>query len=383
MKTGVIGYYSTKFGELWERSLFDLIEEAIRGALKTATIDMGEIDAIFFGNMLGGIVENNLHAGSKISEIMGVHVPTYHTEAACASGGMAFQLAHTYIESGKGKTVLVVGAEKMNDCSPEQITQGLMSAASGEEQECGITFPGLYALMAREYLSTYHYTKKHLASISIKNHAHALHNPNAQFHKLITEEMVLQSPLVAEPLGVLDSSPISDGASSIILSSNKKLLNSSKTATILSCEVAVDSISLMQRKSIIAIEATQIAAKKAFEKSRLRPHDIQVAELHDCFTIAELLAMEDIGFWKRGEAGKRALQYETFYENGGSLIVNTSGGLKAAGHPVGATGVKQIGELYLQLTHQAKKRQVKNVKFGLAQNVGGSGGTAVITILGV
>ena len=194
--------------------------------------------------------------------------------------------------------------------------------------------------------------------------------------------MVLQSPLVADPLGVLDSSPISDGASSVVISSDSSLLKKSDSVGILSSEVATDSISLMQRRSIIGIEATQIAAKKAFESSKLKPSDIQVAELHDCFSIAELLAMEDIGFWKKGEAGKRAGEYETLYANGGNLIVNTSGGLKAAGHPVGATGIKQIGELYLQLTHQAKKRQVNNARYGLAQNIGGSGGTAVITILG-
>jgi len=383
MRAGIVGYYSTQFGELWERSLFDLVEESIWGVIKKSKIDLKQIDAIFFGNMLGGIIENNLHAGAKIAEIMNTHIPVFHTEAACASGGMAFHLAHNYIMSGKGKTVLVIGAEKMNDSSPEQITEGLMSAASGEEQECGLTFPGLYALMAREYLSTYHYTKKHLAAISVKNHAHALNNPTAQFHKTITEEMVLQSPLVADPLGVLDSSPISDGASSLIISSDPSFLNKSKKAEIFSSEIATDSISLMKRKSIIGIEATQIAAKKAFEKSKLKPRDIQVAEVHDCFSIAELMAMEDIGFWKKGEAGKRAGDYETLYGNGGSLIVNTSGGLKAAGHPVGATGIKQIGELYLQLTHQAKKRQVKNARYGLAQNVGGSGGTAIVTILGV
>ncbi len=383
MKSGIIGYYSTRFGELWERSLFDLVEESIRELLKDSKVDISRVDAIFFGNMLGGIIENNLHASAKLAEILGIHIPIFHTEAACASGGMAFHLAHNYVQSGKGKTVLVVGAEKMNDSSPEQITQALMSAASGEEQECGLTFPGLYALMAREYLSKYHYTKKHLAAVSVKNHLHALNNPTAQFQREITEEMVLQSPLVADPLGLLDSSPITDGAASVLISSDQALLKKGKSATILSSEIATDSISLMRRKSITGIEATQIAAQKAFKEARLTPADIQVAELHDCFTIAELMAMEDIGFWKRGEAGKRAGEYETLFSNGGNLIVNTSGGLKAAGHPVGATGIKQIGELYLQLTGQAKKRQIKKVRHGLAQNVGGSGGTAVVTILGI
>ena len=383
MKTGIISYYSTQFGELWEQSLFDLVEEAIRGVIKSAKLDMGHIDAIFFGNMLGGILENNLHTNAKIAEMLGVHIPIFRVEAACASGGMAFHLANNYIQSGKSKTVLVVGAEKMNDVSPEDITQGLMSAASGQEQGCGLTFPGLYALMARAYLSKYHYTKQHLAAISVKNHAHAMCNPSAQFHKRVTEEMVMSSPMVADPLGVLDSSPISDGAAALIISSDKTVLKKANVVSILSSEVATDSISLMKRRSITEIEATQIAAKKAFTKAKLSPSNIQVAELHDCFTIAELMAMEDIGFWGRGEAGRRAKEYETLFENGGDLITNTSGGLKAAGHPVGATGIKQLGELYLQLTRQAKGRQVQKARFGLAHNVGGSGGTAVITIVGI
>lgn len=383
MKVNIIGYHTTQFGELWDKSLFDLVEDSIRGVLKSTGIELGNIDAIFFGNMLAGILENNLHAGAKIADIFGLTIPIFRVEGACASGGMAFHLAREYVQSGKGKTVLVVGAEKMTDVQPEFITQGLMSAASGEEQESGITFPGLYALMARVYLKKYGYDKRNLAAVAVKNHAHGFLNPTAHFKKIITLEDALKSSTVADPLSLLDCSPVSDGAASLILSSDSSLIKRKKGVEILSSQVATDSISLLQRDSLTELKATQIAADKAFKEAKIKRNDISLAEVHDCFTIAELFAMEDLGFWKKGDAGNRALQYETLRDNNGSLIVNTSGGLKASGHPVGATGIKQIGELYLQLTKQADKRQVKNAKYGLAHNVGGSGGTVVVTIVGI
>jgi len=383
MNTHIIGYYTTQFGELWEKSLFDLVGDAINGVLKDSSMDISEIDAIYFSNMLGGVLENNLHAGAKIADMFGLHIPIFRSEAACASGGVALHLAHEYVNNQKGKTAIVLGAEKMTDVQPEIITQGLMSAASGEEQECGLTFPGLYALMARSYMDTFGYERKHLASVAVKNHAHGVLNPKAHFRREISLDQALRSSTVAEPLGLLDCSPVSDGASAIILSSDPKRIKKGKSVAILSSQIATDSISLLQRKSLTEIQATQIAAKKAFIEAKIKPSEIQIAEVHDCFTIAELLAMEDLGFWKKGEAGKRAFEYETLLSNNGPLIVNTSGGLKASGHPIGATGIKQAGELYLQLIGKADKRQVENVKYGLAHNVGGSGGTAVVTILGI
>jgi len=383
MKSHIIGYYTTRFGELWENSLFDLVEEAIVGALKDSDLEMGDIDAIFFGNMLSGVLENNLHAGAKIADIFGITIPIFRIEGACASGGLAFHLAHEYVQSGKGKTVLVIGAEKMTDVQPEYISQGLMAAASGEEQESGITFAGLYALMTRAYLNKYGYSKKNLAAIAIKNHAHGVLNPTAHFRKTITLTQVLESSTIADPLGLLDCSPVSDGAASLIITTDLTHIKRRGGVHILSSQVATDSISLLQRDSLIELKATQIAAEKSFVESKIHRKDISVAEVHDCFTIAELFAMEDLGFWKKGEAGERAIQYETLRNNNGPLVVNPSGGLKAAGHPVGATGIKQIGELYTQLIGHADKRQIKNVKYGLAHNVGGSGGTAVVTILGI
>lgn len=380
----VIGYYTTKFGELWEKSLFDLVKEAIFGVLKDAEIELERIEAIFFANMLAGVLENNLHSGAKIAEILKVNIPIFRVEAACASGGVAVHLAKNYLDSGAAKTVMVIGGEKMTDYSPEQVTDGLSAAASGEEQEVGLTFPGLYGLMANYYLQKYHYTEENLAYVSLKNHYHGSLNEKAHFQKKISIEEVLNSPYVAFPLKVLDSSPLSDGASAIILTCDKALIKKTKhKVNILSSELATDSISLTKRKSLDELLATKIAAEKAFRETGLKRKQLNIAELHDCFSIAEILAMEDLGFWKKGEGGAKMKNLSTMHGRGGDLVINTSGGLKAAGHPVGATGIKQIGEIYLQLTNQAGDRQVKNAKYGLTHNVGGSGGTAVVTILGV
>ncbi len=379
----VIGYHTTKFGELWEKSLFDLVEESIEGVLKSTKLEAGQIDAVFFGNMLGGMLDNSLLSSARIAEIMGVNIPMYRVEAACASGGMAFQMAHEYLKANPNKTVLVLGAEKMTDVGADIITKGLSSASAEEEQTAGLTFPGLYGMIAQVYLQKYGYTEENLAAISVKNHYHGSLNDKAHFRCAITLESVMKSSYVAYPLKVLDSSGVSDGAAGVIITNDKLLITNSKyNVNILSSQIGTDTISLAKRKEITELAATQIASEKALQESSLARKEIGIVEAHDCFSIAEILAMEDLGFWERGKGGKYALEMSSQIGNG-PVIVNTCGGLKAAGHPVGATGVKQIGELFLQLTNQAGARQVKDVKSGLAHNVGGSGGVAVVSILGV
>lgn len=378
----VIGYYTTQFGELWHKSLFDLVEEAIFGVLDEISMEKERIEAVFFGNMLAGVLENNLHSSARIAEILKTNVPVFRVESACASGGAAFHMAKSYLQAGRAKTVLVVGAEKMTDFSPEENVSALAAAASGEEQEAGLTFPGLYAILAQYYLEKYHYREENLAYVSVKNHYHGRLNEKAHFRKEITVSDVLKSAYVAYPLKVLDCSPVSDGAASLIISNDKGLVKKAENkVAVLASEVATDTISLKERRQLEEILATRIAAEKAFRKAKLDRKDIRVAEVHDCFSIAEILALEDLGFWQKGQGGRIIKGLSTMSGSGGDLIVNTSGGLKAAGHPLGATGVKQIGEIFLQLTSQAGKRQVKNAHYGLAHNVGGSGGTAVVTIL--
>ncbi|OGK55754.1 hypothetical protein A3J15_03725 [Candidatus Roizmanbacteria bacterium RIFCSPLOWO2_02_FULL_38_10] len=379
----IIGYYTTQFGELWGKSLYNLVKETIDKVLPEANLEKEQLGAVFFGNMMAGLLENNLHAGAKIAEILKLNIPVFRVEAACASGGSAFNLALNYIKSGQIETALVIGAEKMSDFSPEQVVGGLSSASSGEEQESGLTFPGIYALMAQSYFNNHKISQEDLACISVKNHFHGSLNDKAQFRRQISVSEVLNSPYVAYPLKVLDSSPISDGAAAVVLTSNKKILKKAKkSVTVLASEVVNDTLSLKKRRHLDSIEATRIAADMVFKKTGLKRSEIDIAEVHDCFSIAEIMAMEDIGFWKKGNGAKAASSYATMYGRSDHLVVNTSGGLKAAGHPVGATGIKQLGELYLQLTGKAEKRQIKNAKYGLAHNVGGSGGTVVVTILG-
>jgi acetyl-CoA C-acetyltransferase len=380
----VIGYYTTKFGELWNQSLSDLIKESVEGALQSSNLNIEQVDAIFFANMLGGILDNDLHLSAKIAESLGVNIPIFRVESACASGGMAFHLGLNYLKSGTAKTVLVLGGEKMTDYDVEDVTTALASAASEEEQIAGLTFPGLYGLLAQSYLQKFGYSEEHLAHISVKNHYHGSFNPKGQFTNQITLEQALQSQYVARPLKVLDCSPISDGAAAIVLTVDSDLIASStQKIQVLASEVATDVISLKNRDSLVEIKSTKIAAQKAFDSVKIDRSDINVIELHDCFSIAEILALEDMGFWEKGKGGEMAARQKTRFDDNDGLVVNTSGGLKASGHPVGATGVKQIGEIFLQLNNLADQRQVKNAKFGLTHNVGGSGGSAVVNIFSI
>jgi acetyl-CoA C-acetyltransferase len=374
----VTGTAVTKFGELWEASPRGLSREVFEKALTDAKTGKEKIEALFVGNMLGGILGGQEHLGALFAEELGLaNIPAFHVEGACASGGLAVHAAINAIASGQYKTVGVLGVEKMTDYKPEVISTALMAAGTDEERKAGATFPGLYAILARSYMAKYKVPEKDLAAVSVKNHFHASLNPNAQFRNILTVEQVMKSPLVADPLKLLECSPVTDGAAALIITSNP----SKGAVEIIASEVATDTLGIAQRQSLTELKATQIASARAYKKAGIGPEDIDVAEVHDCFSIAEVLALEDLGFFAKGTAGKSILKGEVTLGNSKHLVVNTSGGLKGAGHPVGATGVKQIAEIFDQLKGRAGKRQVKGAKTGLTQNVGGSGATAVITIL--
>lgn len=376
MKVAVLGTGITKFGELWDKSFYSLAEEAAANALLESKIEPGQIDAVFCANMLSGNLTGQNHLGAQITSILKIHCPAYTVEAACASGGVATNLAYLSILSGKVKNALVIGVEKMTDFTNAEVASGLMGAASEDERQAGLTFPGLYALMANAHMQKFKTTQRDLASVAVKNHYHGSLNENAQYQNRITIEKVLESPPVATPLTLFDCSPISDGAAAIVLS---KAEDTNSNVVITASAVATDEVSLAKRKSITEILATKIAAQKAYKQADVSPADIDVAEVHDCFTIAEIIAMEDLGFCPKGRGGKYVSSNST--KLGGSKPINTSGGLKACGHPVGATGIKQIIEITKQLKGEAEKRQVKGAKIGLAHNIGGSGATAAIHIL--
>ncbi|HLD03898.1 MAG TPA: thiolase domain-containing protein [Candidatus Dojkabacteria bacterium] len=375
MNVSVLSGATTKFGELWNVSPRQLVTEAVEEALSKSRLPKNGIDAVFVGNMLSSSLGNQDHLGAFFAEELGLNVPAVKVEAACASGGLAVHLAVLSILSGMYQNVLVVGVEKMTDYKPEHVQKVLMGAGSDAEREAGLTFPALYALIARVHMQKYGTKEVELAAVSAKNHYHASLNSHAQFTKPISIEAVLQSPLVASPLRILDCSPISDGASAVILSSKTK-----SKVEIIASSVATDSLGLAQRDDLTSLLAARLASQAAYRQAKLTPAEIDVAEVHDCFTIAEIIAMEDLGFFKKGQAAKAIYNKKTWI-GVGRPVVNTSGGLKAAGHPVGATGVKQVVEIFNQLSGTAGKKQVKGAKIGLTHNVGGSGATAVIHIL--
>lgn len=373
MKLEILGVYQTKFGELWDKSLTDLMTEAAAGAVKDAGVAFKDIEAVYVGSMLAPAVAGQSHLGALAAEVLGVKVPVTGVEAACASGGVAVRQAALAVESGRYKTALVIGVEKMTDVSSQEIAEALMGAASSEaERKSGVTFPGLYALMTRVYLDKFGLEPAVLNGVAVKNHDHASLNELAHLPFCISEAEVEASAMVAEPLRLLHCSPISDGAAAVVLRRSGKNKQGKKVWLVGSGQ-ASDSISLTKRQSLTQLKATYLAAKEALAEAKVEIKDMDVLEVHDCFSIAEVLAVEDLGLANKGEG------LVWLRKHGG--MINTSGGLKACGHPVGATGVKQVVEVARQLRGELDQRQVKGARLGLTHNVGGSGGTAVIHVL--
>ena len=380
----VIGIGLTKFGELWDKSFRQLITEAGAKAILDSGISGEEIDAMYIGSMSSGRFVGQEHIGALVADASGfshLHIPSTRVEGACASGGLAVRQGYLSIASGINDIVVVGGIEKMNDVSGTSATGTLATAADQEwESFFGVTFPGLYAMIAQRHMHEYGTTKEQLAQVAVKNHKNGALNPNAQYRREITLEQAINATMVAEPLGLLDCSPVTDGAASIVLCAAEKAKKyTDKPIKIIGSGQGSDTLALHSRRDICTLDATVHAAKMAYKQANVTPRDIDLAEVHDCFTIAEICAIEDLGFVKKGEGGKAIENNITTLD--GQIPINTSGGLKAKGHPVGATGVAQIVEIVEQLRGEAGKRQVKDAKIGLAHNVGGSGATAVIHIL--
>lgn len=375
MKIRVVGTGLTKFGELWDKSLLDLAGEAANEAINNSGLKKNAIEAVFVANMLYGKLANQDHLGAVVASELDLKGASFRIEGACASGGLAVHLAIQSLLAGTYKNVLVVGVEKMTDAPAGEISSALMGAGSESERKAGLTFPALYALIAHAHMQKYGTTKNHLAAVSIKNHFHASLNDKAQYPYEVTEEKVLESSCISTPFTLFDASPITDGAGAVVLSAD----TSTPGIYITGSAVATDTIDLSERDSLTELAATQHAGQQALKQAGVDIADIKVAEVHDCFTIAEILAMEDLGFCPKGEGGKFISQGTT--KLGGKLPINTSGGLKACGHPVGATGIKQIIEITNQLKGNLGKRQVKGANVGLTQNVGGTGATVVVHVL--
>ncbi len=382
----VIGIGCTNFGEVWESSFRDLFVTAGALALEDAGLSGETIDAMYVGNMSAGRFIEQEHIGALIADYAGLtttHIPSTRVEAACASGGLAFRQAVIAVASGMEDIVVAAGVEKMTDVEPGASTDALTGAADREwEGFIGATFPGLYAMIATDYMNRYPLTREDLALVPVKNHKNGANNPIAQFRQEITVDTVLNSTLVADPLRLFDCSPITDGAAAVIVAPLERAREFTDTPIkILATAQASDTIALHDRRDISTLDATIAAGERAFRMARVEHKDIDLVEVHDCFSIAEICAIEDLGFCRKGEAGWFTREGET--QIGGKIPVNTSGGLKSCGHPVGATGIKQVCEVVQQLRGEAGKRQVNGAKIGMTHNVGGTGATVAVHILGV
>jgi acetyl-CoA C-acetyltransferase len=378
----IISAGMSKFGKregLLTREIFS--EAAFEAFSRCPKLDpKKDIKTMFIGHM-GEAYEHQGHTGSTIADWAGLTgIPATRTEAACASSGAALRSGVYAVLSGLADVVVVGGVEKMTHRTTSEVTEYLAMASDYPfEQWHGITFPGLFALMATAHMHAYGTTEEQMALVAVKNHYHGSLNPKAHLQKEITLQTALTSRYVAWPLKLYDCSLITDGASCIVLTKPELADKyTDQPVHIVGSAQASDTIGLYQRRSLTSLNATKLAAKTAYDMAQLKPNDIGLAEVHDCFTFAELMAYEDLGFCKIGESGKLIESGQT--RLGGKIPVNTSGGLKAKGHPVGATGTAQAYEIYLQLTGQAGKRQVKDAKVGLTLNIGGSGATSVVHI---
>jgi acetyl-CoA C-acetyltransferase len=380
----VIGIGLTKFGELWDQSFRQLTAEAGSKAILDSGVSGKDIDAMYVGSMSSGRFVGQEHVGALVADASGfshLHIPATRVEGACASGSLALREGYLSIAAGVNDVVVIGGIEKMNDVGGSAATETLATAADQEwEAFFGATFPGLYAMIAKRHMHEFGTTKEDLARVAVKNHQNGAKNPFAQYQKEISMKTALNATPVAEPLGLMDCSPVTDGAAAVVLCAADRVKDfDGNPVKIIGSGQASDTLSLHGRRDITTLDATVHAGKMAYKQANLKPSDIDVAEVHDCFTIAEICAIEDLGFVKKGEGGKAVENKITTLD--GSLPVNTSGGLKSKGHPVGATGVAQIVEITKQLRGDAEKRQVKDARIGLAHNVGGSGATCVVHIL--
>lgn len=358
----------------------EIFAEATREAFeKCSNLDpKRDIEALFLGQM-GESFEHHGHTGPVMLDWTGLlPLPATRIESACASSGAALRCGILAVLSGLHDIVMVGGVEKMTHRVTSDVTEFLAMASDFPfEQWQGITFPGLYALIATAHMHRYATTEEQMALVAVKNHRHGALNPKAQMQKEVTLEDVMSSRAIAWPLKLYDCSLITDGASCLILTKPGLARKFTDTPVhIIGSGQASDAIGLYEREDFTTLKAAKLAAREAYRMARIESREVDVAEVHDCFTIAEIVAYEDLGFCKPGMGG--SLIEKGMTELDGEITVNTSGGLKSKGHPVGATGTAQAYEIYLQLTEQAAKRQVKGAEIGLTHNVGGSGASAAV-----
>lgn len=377
----VAGVGETKMGKHPDKSLRALIAEAGERALADAGIDRGAVQALYMSNFNAQFLCNQGHVGPLASEALGLGViPTIRTEGACASGSIAFRQALIAIQAGYYDIVLVGGVEKMTHRETETVTTGIASAADFErEASVGITFPSIFAMMANRYAYEYDDPREAMALCAVQNHANALLHPDAQMKKAVTMEQVMAGYPIASPLTVFDCSLVTDGAAFVVLAAADALpIGGRARVEVIGSGHAGDTLTAASKGSLTTLAATAQAAREAYRMAGVAPADIDLAEVHDCFTITQILNVEDLGFFDKGQGVRAVLDGRTARD--GRIPINVSGGLKAKGHPIGATGLSQIHEIVTQLRGEAGDRQIAKARLGLTHNLGGTAATCLVHI---
>ncbi len=374
----IIGIGQTPVEEHWGRSLRHLAHDAIMPALADAGIETA--DALYVGNMLSGELGGQEHLGALIADFVGLRgIEAMKVEAACGSGAAALRVGLMAVASGIHDVVLVCGVEKMTDAVGHEVTSGLATAADQEyEVSQGISFVGLNALLMRRYMHEFNVKHEQFAGFALNAHRNGANNPNAMFRSPISQSTYLKAGMIADPINLMDSSPVCDGAACVVLAA-ADFHRSRAKAHFLASAVATDSLAIHDRRDPLALDAVALSTQKALAQARLTTADIQLFEAHDAFSIMAALSLEAAGFAPRGAGVCLATDEEIGIH--GRIPISTMGGLKSRGHPVGATGIYQIVELVQQLTGQAGANQVPGAHIGMAQNIGGSGATVLTHIL--
>lgn len=380
-KVAILGIGQIKIDEHWDLSLRELGGNAAFAAMQDAGMD--KVDALFVGNMLSPLVSGQNQLGTFFADWIGLwKQEAVKVEAACASGAAALRAGLMAVASGDIESALVVGVEKMTDKAGHDVTSALATAADADyEVEQGISFVGINALVMRRYMHEFGWRHEDFAPFSINAHANAMHNPFARLHEKITVEKFEKSSMVATPINLMDASPIGDGAAAVIIVPAEKVtsLGNRPRITVAGSASATDSIAVHSRKDPLFLSAAYESSKRAYEMANITRADIDVFELHDAFSIMSALSLEACGFAERGQGVRLGLDNEI--SPNGRVPVCTRGGLKARGHPVGATGMYQIVEVVQQLRGECGKTQVDGATIGMAQNIGGSGATIITHIL--
>ncbi len=378
-KVCVIGAGSTKYGKLPE-SISDITVQASVDAIESAGIEPKEIDAGYISNVFG-VADKQVHLGPVVMSNLGIpEKPSLSIESACGSGSVSFREAFANVAGGFYDAVLVTGVEKVTHTGTEWTTTYFSYCSDFfYEGQAGASFPGLFASMARAYLTEFKATEEDLAMVAVKNHDNGFLNPKAHLRKKITIDDVMNSAVVASPLKLYDCCPFSDGASSVILCNEKFAKQHTKNyIRVIGSGRGGSPAALQGRNHLTTIPSTKIAAEAAYKMAGIKPKDVDFAEVHDCFTIAEIVDSEDLGFFDKGKAVEAVRDGKTRLN--GEISINPSGGLKSKGHPIGATGVGQVVEVFDQLTGKAGERTVNDAKVGLTHNFGATGASCAVHI---